>query len=555
MKIQRYSAVSMRAALAQVRAEQGPDAVILSSRRGPEGIEVIAAMDYDEALFMEANRPRSPEAAAPPATPAAATAPIPPARSAATAAAAAAARIPVPSTRAATLPAHAATPAPRAATPTAHAVTPMARAATPTARAATPMARAATSRPEAPELLARDAVPQARAAVPAARAAAPLTGKPVRAARVPVPTSRGAVSAPFAALLASRAAGTQTRDEAAPARVPAPTARAAMPGRTAPAGPRSANAEDDGFGSMQRELKDLRQLMETGLAGMTWNDRRLRDPLRAQVLEDLSAIDIAPDVALALAELAPRRTSLQNIAHIPPALLVKHLPVVDGLSNVEGGVIAVVGPTGAGKTTTIAKLAAHWCMQHGSDDLAVVSTDAYRIGARDQLMAYARILGAPLYAIDSGKELGRVLARLKDKKLVLIDTAGMGPRDVRLTEQLAVLQSGAPGARVLLALPAQGEGHALDEIVRAFRPLNPAACVLTKVDEAASLGAALSTALRHRLKIAYVCDGQRVPEDLHPAHLRRVWLARAAFKLKKPNPTARDAAYLGRNFGRAPAHA
>jgi flagellar biosynthesis protein FlhF len=509
MKIQRYSAVSMRAALAQVRAEQGPDAVILSSRRGPEGIEVIAAMDYDEALFMEANRPRSPEAAAPPATPAAATAPIPPARSAATAAAAA--RIAVPSPRAETPPAHAATRAP---------VLP-ARTATPTAHAVTPMARAATSRPEAPELLARDAVPQTRAAVP-------LTGNPVRAARAPLPTARGA---------------------AAPARTLAPKARAA------PAGPRSADAADAGIGSMQRELKDLRQLMETGLAGMTWNDRRLRDPLRAQVLEDLSAIDIAPDVALALAELAPRRTSLQNIAHIPPALLVKHLPVVGGLSNVEGGVIAVVGPTGAGKTTTIAKLAAHWCMQHGSDDLAVVSTDAYRIGARDQLMAYARILGAPLYAIDSGKELGRVLARLKDKKLVLIDTAGMGPRDVRLTEQLAVLQSGAPGARVLLALPAQGEGHALDEIVRAFRPLNPAACVLTKVDEAASLGAALSTALRHRLKIAYVCDGQRVPEDLHPAHLRRVWLARAAFKLKKPNPTARDAAYLGRNFGRAPAHA
>ena len=225
---------------------------------------------------------------------------------------------------------------------------------------------------------------------------------------------------------------------------------------------------------------------------------------------------------------APRRTTLENPSHIPLALLVKHLPVVDDLSFVNGGVIAVVGPTGAGKTTTIAKLAARWCMRHGSRDLALVSTDGYRIGARDQLMTYARILGAPMHAANSGKELARVLERLKYKKLILIDTAGMGPRDVRLTEQLAALQLGAARARVLLALPAQGEGHALDEIVRLSRALNPVACILTKVDEAASLGAVISTALRHGLKIAYVCDGQRVPEDLHAAHERRIWLVRAA---------------------------
>ena len=127
----------------------------------------------------------------------------------------------------------------------------------------------------------------------------------------------------------------------------------------------------------------------------------------------------------------------------------------------NGGIIAVVGPTGAGKTTTIAKLAARWSMRYGSQDLALVSTDAYRIGAREQLMTYARILGAPLHAANSGRELARVLERLKSKKLILIDTAGMGPRDVRLTEQLAALQLGAARAQVLLALPAQGEGHAL----------------------------------------------------------------------------------------------
>jgi flagellar biosynthesis protein FlhF len=158
-----------------------------------------------------------------------------------------------------------------------------------------------------------------------------------------------------------------------------------------------------------------------------------------------------------------------------------------------------------------------------------------------------------MHAANSGKDLVRVLEKLKSKKMILIDTAGMGPHDVRLSEQLAALRLGA--ARVLLALPAQGEGHALEEIVQAFAPLAPVACILTKVDEAASLGAVISTTLRHKLKIAYVCDGQRVPEDLHAAHRKRVWLVRTALQMKQSKIPVRDEAYLIRNFGRAAAHA
>jgi flagellar biosynthesis protein FlhF len=430
MKIKRYTAVSMRAALALVRAEQGPDAVILSSRRGEDGIEVIAAVDYDEALFIAATRQ------------------------------------------------------PTGATQTA----------------------------------------------PAAETSA------AELSAAPVPAPSRAVEPPPVA-----------------ARTTAPAMPAASPtrGRAAPAVMRP----DLGYVAMQRELRDLRQLMETGLAGMTWNDKRLREPLKARILEELSAMDIAPDVAMALADLAPRRTTLENPSHIPLALLAKHLPIVEDLSSISGGVMAVVGPTGAGKTTTIAKLAARWCMRHGSQDLALVSTDSYRIGARDQLLTYARILGAPMHAANSGKDLARVLEKLKSKKLILIDTAGMGPHDVRLSEQLAALQLGAARARVLLALPAQGEAHALEEIVQAFAPLTPVACILTKVDEAASLGAVISTTLRHKLKIAYVCDGQQVPEDLHAAHRKRVWLVRTALQMKESKTPVRDEAYLIRNFGRAAAHA
>jgi flagellar biosynthesis protein FlhF len=438
MKIKRYTAESMRAALAQVRAEQGPDAVILSSRRIEDGIEVIAAVDYDEGLFAAATRQRTPDPIAP--------------------------------------------------------------------------------QPPAPAIVAEPAAPAAPATATPARA-------PATQSRAPVPTLRATVTPSRAPLTA------------VPGKAPAPEVR-----------------PDFGYGAMQRELRDLRQLLETGLAGMTWNDKRLREPEQARILEELSALDIAPDVALALAALAPRCTSVDNPSHVPMALLVRHLPVVNDLSSVSGGVVAVVGPTGAGKTTTIAKLAARWCLQHGSQDLALVSTDAYRIGARDQLMTYARILGTPMHAANGGKDLARVLERLKSKKLILIDTAGMGPRDVRLAEQLAALQSGAARARVLLALPAQGEGHALEEIVKAFAPLKPLACILTKVDEAVSLGAVISTTLRHRLKIAYVCDGQRVPDDLHAARDKRIWLVSAAEQLKIHAPP-RDQAQHARNFGRVPAHA
>jgi flagellar biosynthesis protein FlhF len=418
VKIKRYMAPSMRVALDQVRAEQGADAVILSSRRVQEGIEVIAAVDYDEALMAGAarqysNSPAAPGVAAPPPP---VLQPVPPA-------------------------------------------------------------------------------PQARPAVP-----------PPAAIARPMPAP----------------AGEETRR---------------------------------GFASMQREIKDLRRLLESELAHMSWNDKRLREPLRARVLEDLSSMDIAPDVAARLAALTPRRTTLGDPSNLPMALLLKALPVVDRLSTVNPGVFALVGPTGAGKTTTIAKLAARWTMRHGSQDLALVSTDAYRIGAREQLMTYARILGASVHSANSGRELARVLESLRSKKLVLIDTAGMGPRDVRLGEQLAALAQGAKGAEFLLALPAQGEGLALEEIIRAFAQVKPAACIITKVDEAASLGAVISTTLRHQLKIAYLCNGQRVPEDVHSAHHRRVWLVRAAHELTRRASRPRDAAYYAKNFGRATAHA
>jgi flagellar biosynthesis protein FlhF len=467
----------MRAALAQVRAEQGADAVILSSRRSEDGIEVIAAVDYDEALFVEANRQRfAPSSDAP-------------------------------------IPAPTVSPDPVAA--------PVRAQPAPT-RTQAARRDQAVSRDQAPT---RDQASE-RAHAPAVAAASNPT------------TSRKPIPASFRRLTMAASPAAERR-------------QALVPGAAA------ADRAEIGLGAVLRELEGVRQLPEAEFGSMPQNDKRVREPLKARVFEQLSAMDIAPDVATALAAQTPQRSSLEDPSLLPLALLVRHLAVVDpieGIAGVSGGIMAVVGPTGAGKTTTIAKLAARWCMQHGSDDLALVSTDGYRVGAREQLTTYARILGAPMYAANSGMELARVLERLKSKKLILIDTAGMGLRDVRMTEQLAALQLGAARARVVLALPAQGEGHALEEIVQAYARVTPSTCILTKVDEAASLGAVISTVLRHKLKIAYICDGQRVPEDLHQAHPKRIWLVRAALGLKSHAPR-RGKTHDARHGDGAHAHA
>ena len=435
MKIKRYMAESMRAALAQVRAEQGPDAVILSSRRVEEGIEVIAAVDYDEALFAGAT--------------------------------------------------------------------------------------------------------QKRTAVGAAG-----TVQPPAVVRSPEPPPASSPMSLFDQMLGSeevfRLVMPPDDDEKAPA-----AAATVLESKGAP---------DGSYHEMQREMKELREMLRGELAHMSWHEKRPRDPLQARVLEQLTAMDIAQDVAAALAARTPKVPDSKDSSNLPVELLATYLRVVDKLSPVNGGVIALVGPTGAGKTTTIGKLATRWSMQHGSQDLALVSTDGYRVGARDQLMTYSRLLGAPLHTANSGEELAQALERLKSKKLILIDTAGMGPRDARLKEQLAALKLGAARARVYLTLPAHGEANALDEAVRSFANLTPDACILTKVDEAASLGAVLSTTLRHKLRIAYLCNGQRVPEDLHAAYDRRVWLARTAKKLRENAPTRLNDINLTQNLERAHAH-
>jgi flagellar biosynthesis protein FlhF len=198
------------------------------------------------------------------------------------------------------------------------------------------------------------------------------------------------------------------------------------------------------------------------------------------------------------------------------AEIERRLPLSEEEALVEqGGVYALVGPTGVGKTTTVAKLAARCVVRHGAASLALLTTDSYRIAAHDQLRVYGKILNAPVHAIKDAHDLKITLSELRGKRTILIDTIGMSQRDRLVAEQTALLTGcGAPVKRLLL-LNATANAATLDEVIGAYARGGIHGCIISKVDESASIATALDCAIRHRLAVHYVTNGQRVPEDLH----------------------------------------
>ena len=179
----------------------------------------------------------------------------------------------------------------------------------------------------------------------------------------------------------------------------------------------------------------------------------------------------------------------------------------------KGGVYALVGPTGVGKTTTVAKLAARCVVRFGASQVALLTTDSYRIGAYDQLRIYARILGIAVHAVRDANDLAATLGALGGRHLVLIDTIGMSQRDRMVAEQAATL-AGSERVKRLLLVQATTNRATLDQVITAYKQWGVHGCIVTKADEAATLGPALDGVIRHELALHYVTDGQRVPEDL-----------------------------------------
>jgi flagellar biosynthesis protein FlhF len=336
---------------------------------------------------------------------------------------------------------------------------------------------------------------------------------------------------------------------AAPAQAPSPEPRASANDFAAPADDIAASIADS---AMSEELRTMRRMLETQFASLAWNDLSRRAPIQTELLKQLTVLGLAHDLASELVAQLPAKLELAEAHRMALALLARRIEVATEPWTETGGIVAMVGPTGVGKTTLIAKLAARWVMRHGSRDIALVSADAVRIGAQEQIHTLGRLLGSPAYAVDGVGELPGLLENIGHRRLVLIDTAGLSQRDARLGSELAALAAASPRLQTTLVLSAAAQAGAIEETVERFAPANAASCVLTKLDEATSLGGAISMLIRSRLPVAYLSDGQRIPEDLSPARAHQL-IARAVDLSRKAGATA-DEDLLQRRFG-AVAHA
>lgn len=268
---------------------------------------------------------------------------------------------------------------------------------------------------------------------------------------------------------------------------------------------------------MREELSSLRSLLTHQLSTLMTEQKSRVNPVGAMLESKLLEAEFSPAVATKLSELSE---------HYTPADLVKALPrsLANMLDNQgddivrQGGVVAFVGPTGVGKTTTVAKLAARFAANHGAEQVALITTDHYRIGAFEQLATYGKIMGCPVKQAHDLAELEQILYQFRNRKLVLIDTAGMGQRDLRLFQQLDNLAANSRlPIRSYLVLSSTGQRRVLEDAVKQFKRIPLSGAVLTKLDESVSLAPALSVLIQSGLPLSYVTDGQRVPEDMQVA--------------------------------------
>lgn len=568
MKIKRFVAADMRTAMNLVRKEHGPDAVILSNRRIEEGVEIVAAAHYDETAVkqaLEASRPAPPAPAKPRSAAEAIMAamtrrktPEPEPVTATTSAVAALARSAVgatgrsidnsielaPGSRFAGLlrsaevePVAARAPAPQTFFATqpastdelpivpafrpvgsAAAVAPLAAAPAMTQQASFADAIAAvTIEPPAALERARFVIdppmpePELAPLQPAVAVAIPaIPAAPVLAVATAAPAIEPV--APIAPLVAQQPAEAPV---VVAIETAAPAAVAAAPVSAITTSPVIIARDDEQLSQLRQEVAGMRHLIEREMNRFT--DERLRgSAVRANALDLMDEYGFDAGLARDVATQIPADIEPSRARGLMLGLISKKLPIAPVDPMETGGVIALVGPTGAGKTTTIAKLASRFAEAHAARDVALVTTDTQRIGAREQLYGFGRQLGIAVHEANSGTDLNQLLQKLADYKLVLIDTAGLGQRDRALTAQLQWLRA-AGQIRTLLVLPANTAFQDMDEVVRRFSAANPQGVVLTKLDETGRFGSALSVAVDHRLPITWVTDGQDVPEDLYRA--------------------------------------
>jgi flagellar biosynthesis protein FlhF len=293
-----------------------------------------------------------------------------------------------------------------------------------------------------------------------------------------------------------------------------PKARTVAPGRASQPAQREPEME-----GMRKEMASIRKLLEHQISGLMWQEVERREPMRALLIKELKKIGFDDAFADQLAGLIPEDMSIHQAMAQLAEVLTAQLKISEDDILRQGGAVALLGPTGVGKTTTIAKLAARFAMKYGAEQVALITTDNYRIGAHEQLQTYGRIMGCPVRQVRDAEELANALYQFRHRRLVLIDTAGVGQRDIRLTEQLDTLVKNAKvRIRSYLVMSATSQRRVMQEAVDHFRRIPLSGCILTKLDESLNLGEVINVCIQNALPISYITDGQRVPEDIQVAN-------------------------------------
>jgi len=529
MGFRRYVAPSAREALERIRKELGPEAVILSNRRSGTGkVEIIAAAQGEMSALVDELAPaKSREAASrvkeavperPDATPARRSAPesfqefI---RRQAT----------LPSPRLDALAMYTAVAKEEGSAPSAATIAVASNPLVARVPQASPAAAAAAVFRRRPSRLGET------------RTVAPPPAQPPQAkgairtdARLPLPNPSPVLRAESVAPAADATEAPQTeskRPEAAPLAEPKVGLPVAGAAAAAPAPSSDARVMAE-LQSLRSVLSDRISNLETRLASKAAPEpsgaaAAGRLAAARQAMTRLLMSGFSPELARRIGEAAPEALDPKDVDRWLQDIIAQRIrcPVEAENPILLPGAIALVGPTGVGKTTTIAKLAARFVVRHGAGALGLVTLDSYRIGAHEQLRSYGRILGVPVHSAHDVASLRELLASMHGKHQVLIDTCGLSQRDQRLTEMLAMLEevrfADQPIRRVLL-INAASHAETLDEVARAWRVESVHGAVLTKIDEAARIGGALDALTRYQTPLLGLTNGQRVPEDWHPGN-------------------------------------
>ncbi len=293
------------------------------------------------------------------------------------------------------------------------------------------------------------------------------------------------------------------------------TSAAIKPAISALADSKSSESQNNILLEMQKELRALKAALDNKLIEPEKQSQPKNNPICLDLLRKLTELGIAKKQGIKIANRLSGHTDGDLAWGKALEMLGRTLFTVEKSILMTGGIIALVGPTGVGKTTTIAKLAAKYILQHGPGTVALITTDNYRIGAHEQINTYGRILDVPVKVTVDGNDLQQHITSFSEKQLVLIDTAGMSQRDIRVADQISILQQNNLQVQSYLVMSATTQLKTMNEIINAFQIFNPEAAILTKLDEIVMKGPAISALTENQLPLAFVTNGQQVPEDIH----------------------------------------